>query len=185
MLTSAREILCFGALLGATTLLAACTSAPVPPPPTPTEPTGPSCPDSGIAITVEGDSGAMGLRALGIALTNCGNGDYTVNGYPVIRVLDADRRPLDVTVGHGSPPVSAPDSYDVPPEQVTLRPGDKASARILWRNKVTDSAVPATEGRYLEIAPAAGEPAQIVEPSGGIDLGTTSRLAVSPWAVRS
>jgi hypothetical protein len=66
----------------------------------------------------------MGLRALGIRLTNCGTRDYTASGYPVARVLDADRQPLGITVGNGSAPVSAPDSYDVPPRPVTLRPGE-------------------------------------------------------------
>lgn len=127
----------------------------------------------------------MGLRAMGIVLTNCGTEDRTVNGFPVVRVLDADRRPLDVVVGNGSEPVSSPDSYDAPPEPVTLRPGDQVTARVLWRSEVTDSTAPAVDGRYLEIAPAPGEPAQLVEPDGGIDLGTTGRLAVNPWAVRS
>jgi hypothetical protein len=35
---------------------------------------------------------AMGLRALGILLINCGTRDYTAGGYPVVRVLDADRK---------------------------------------------------------------------------------------------
>lgn len=126
----------------------------------------------------------MGLRALGIQLTNCGARDYTANGFPVVRVLDGNRRPLDITVGNGSSPVSAPDSYDAPPQPVTLRPGGQATARVLWRNTVTESTVPATEGEYLEIAPAVGEPTQIVAPRGGIDLGTTGRLAVNAWAIR-
>ncbi|WAL63817.1 DUF4232 domain-containing protein [Amycolatopsis cynarae] len=144
-----------------------------------------ACPAPGIRITSGEVDTAMGLRALGILLTNCGTRDYTANGYPVVRVLDADRKPLEVTVGNGSMPVSAPDSYDVQPVPVTLRPGAQATARVLWRNTVTDSTVPATEGRYLEVAPAAGYPAQLVEPRGGIDLGNTGRLAVNPWAVRS
>jgi hypothetical protein len=178
----------FGTLLGGTALLAACASpAPVPPPPTPAPSptsTAAACPEPGVAITVGEVEAAMGLRALGIRLTNCGNRDYTANGYPVVRVLDADRQPLDITVGNGSAPVSAPDSYDVPPLPVTLRPGEQVTARVLWRNTVTDSTVPATDGHYLEIAPAVGEPIQIVAPRGGIDLGTTGRLAVNPWAIR-
>jgi Domain of unknown function (DUF4232) len=173
-------------LLSGTALLAACAGpAPVPPPPTPARPsTAVACPESGVAITAGEVDSAMGLRALGIRLTNCGTRDYTANGYPVMRVLDADRQPLDITVGNGSAPVSAPDSYDVPPRPVTLRPGEQVTARVLWRNTVTDSTVPATNGHYLEIAPAAGEPTQVVAPRGGIDLGTTGRLAVNPWTVR-
>jgi hypothetical protein len=177
----------FGTLLSGTALLAACAGpAPVPPPPTPA-PTSTAvvCPESGVAITAGEVDSAMGLRALGIRLTNCGTLDYTANGYPVVRVLDADRHPLDITVGNGSAPISAPDSYDVPPRPVTLRPGEQVTARVLWRNTVTDSTMPATDGHYLEIASAVGEPPQIVAPRGGIDLGTTGRLAVNPWAIRA
>jgi hypothetical protein len=179
----------FGPLLCGTALLAACSApAPIPPPhtsaPSPTRTTDP-CPAPGIAITVGETDGAMGLRALGIVLTDCGTRDYTVNGYPVVRVLDADRKPLDVVVGTGSAPVSSPDAYDAPPRPVTLRPGQQVTARVLWRSTVTDSTVPATDGRYLEIAPAAGEPAQLVAPHGGIDLGNTGRLAVNAWAART
>jgi hypothetical protein len=176
----------FGPLLGGTALLAACAGpAPVPLPPTPSPTsTAVTCPEPGVTITAGEVDSATGLRALGILLTNCGTRDYIVNGYPVVRVLDANRRPLDITVGNGSAPVSAPDSYDVPPRPVTLQPGEQVTARVLWRNTVSDSTVPAVDGRYLEVAPAMGEPTQILAPRGGIDLGTTGRLAVNPWAVR-
>ncbi|WP_229786614.1 MULTISPECIES: DUF4232 domain-containing protein [Actinokineospora] len=183
-----RTVRRLAALLGGSAALAACASpAPVPPPPPP--PPAPTsavaaCPESGVEITAGEVESAMGLRALGILLTNCGTDDFTVNGYPVVRVLDADHRPLDVTVGTGSAPVSAPDAYDVPPEPVTLRPGDHVTARVLWRNTV-DSTAPATQGHFLEVAPAEGEPAQLLAPDGGIDLGTTGRLAVNAWADRS
>ncbi len=177
-----------GALLCGSVLLTACGAGqPVPPPPT-SSPTSTAvddpCPGSGVAISAGEVDSASGLRGLGVFLTNCGTRDHTVHGYPVVRVLDADRRPLDVVVGNGSPPVSAPDSYDTAPQPVTLRPGERATARVLWRNTVTDSTVNATVGRYLEIAPAAGEPTQVVAPRGGIDLGNTGRLAVNAWAVR-
>ncbi|MGX7826424.1 DUF4232 domain-containing protein [Actinokineospora sp. 24-640] len=175
-----------GLLLCGTAVLAGCAGpAPVPPPPAPPPTsTATDCPESGAVISVGEVDSAMGLRALGILVTNCGTDDYTVNGYPAVQVLDADRQPLDVTVGNGSAPVSSPDSYDVPPRPVTLRPGEHATARVLWRNTVTDPTVPATEGHYLGIAPMPGESPQIVAPGGGIDLGTTGRLAVNPWAVR-
>ncbi|WP_027941366.1 DUF4232 domain-containing protein [Amycolatopsis taiwanensis] len=178
-----------GLVFVGTALIAACSGpAPAPLPATPSgspASAAAACPESGIRITAGAVDAAMGLRALGILLTNCGTRDYTANGYPAVRVLDADRKPLEVTVGNGSTPISAPDSFDVQPVPVTLRPGDQVMARVLWRNTMTDSTAPAMEGRYLEIAPAAGEPAQLVEPHGGIDLGNTSRLAVNPWAVRS
>ncbi|WP_424186152.1 DUF4232 domain-containing protein [Actinokineospora sp. G85] len=183
---STTSVLAVGALLCGSVLLTACGApppVPVPPPPTSTVVDDP-CPEPGVAITAGEVDSALGLRALGIVLTNCGTRDHTVHGYPAVRVLDADRQPLEVIVGNGSPPVSSPDSYDAPPQPVTLRPGERATARLLWRNTVTDSTVNATVGEYLEIAPAAGQPTQTVTPPGGIDLGNTGRLAVNAWAVR-
>ncbi|WP_246025230.1 DUF4232 domain-containing protein [Saccharopolyspora antimicrobica] len=174
-----------GVLLAGVAVLAACTGPEPSPPPEPaptSEPAG--CPESGVEITAGQVDTAMFSRAMGIVMTNCGTGEYTVNGFPVVRVLDADQQPLDIAVGNGSRPVSAPDSYDAPPEPVTLRPGEQVTARVLWRNEVTSSTEAAVTGRYLEIAPAEGEPAQVVEPDGGVDLGTTGRLAVNAWAVR-
>ncbi|MER7010684.1 DUF4232 domain-containing protein [Saccharopolyspora sp. NPDC000359] len=185
--TPARLFQRFGVVLVGASVLTGCTGPePAPPPPvapTPEEASG--CPESGVQITAGPVDAASGLRAMGVVLTNCGTSDRTVHGFPVVRVLDEDRKPLGVVVGNGSEPVSAPDSYDAPPEPITLRPGDRAAARVLWRSEVTDSTNPALNGTYLEVAPAAGEPAQVVEPDGGIDLGTTGRLAVNPWAVRS
>ncbi|MBP2471371.1 hypothetical protein JOF53_000243 [Crossiella equi] len=182
------------ALFCATALLTACgrpTPASAPLPPLPSLPTPPStttaapvCPAEGVLITAEEVEGALGLRALGIVLTNCGTRDYTANGFPRIRVLDENRKPLTITVSNGSAPVSAPDVYDAPPRPVRLRPGDRTTARVLWRNTVTDSTVSPTNGHSLEVAPAAGQPAQIVPVRGGIDLGNTGRLAVNCWADR-
>lgn len=179
------------ALLGGAALLAACSGpAAVPPRPTPSPspspiPTVAACPASGVAITAGNVEGAAGMRALAIVLTNCGTSDYTAHGYPVVRVLDAHRRPLDVTVDDEAGPVSAPGSSDDPPRSVTVHPGDRVTAQVLWHNTVTDSTVVATTGHYLQIAPAKGEPAQLVAPHGGIDLGNTGRLAVNPWAGRN
>ena len=153
--------------------------APLPPA---TTAASPACPASGVTITPGEVDGAMGLRAMSIEMVNCGTGSYPVRGYPVVRVLDADRKPLAVEVGHGSAPITTPDAYDAAPQLVTLGPGDKVVARLVWRNTVTDSTVPAASGSYLEIAPSEGTPAQIVAPRGGIDLGNTGRLGLSAWA---
>lgn len=66
---------------------------------------------------------------------------------------------------------------------MVLAPGQKAVARLIWRSTVTDANVPATSGSFLKIAPADGVAAQTVAPRGGIDLGTTGRLGVSPWTL--
>ena len=34
---------------------------------------------------------------------------------------------------------------------------------------------------YLEVTPSAGGPAQVIAPPGGLDLGSTGRIAVSAW----
>ncbi|GIG91267.1 DUF4232 domain-containing protein [Plantactinospora endophytica] len=172
-----------GTLLGAVALLAAC-GTPVRPVPEPTHTADPAptvgCPD-GFLITAGEVEPALGLRALGIELRNCGTVPYRMDGYPVVRVLDQQRQALDVTVGNGSAPVSAPDGYDVPPRPVILQPGEVARARVLWRNTVTESTEPATDASYLEIAPTPGAPVHLVAPRGGIDLGNTGRLAVNVW----
>ncbi|MEV1142929.1 DUF4232 domain-containing protein [Micromonospora sp. NPDC049799] len=64
---------------------------------------------------------------------------------------------------------------------MTLRPGERAGAAVLWRNLVTDPTVVATNGERLEVAPTAGRPPQDVDPDGPIDLGNTGRIGVSAW----
>jgi hypothetical protein len=38
-----------------------------------------------------------------------------------------------------------------------------------------------TDGAYLTVAPAAGQPAEDVDPHGPIDVGNTGRIGVSAW----
>ncbi|GIF77165.1 DUF4232 domain-containing protein [Asanoa siamensis] len=123
--------------------------------------------------------GASGLRAMGIVLRNCGSRPYALNGFPVVRVLDEAGAAPAVTVGNGSAPVSAPDAWDAPAKALTVPPGGTARARILWRNTVTDG--DAVTAARLAVRPAPGAPEQQVVPDGGIDLGTTGRLAVNAW----
>ncbi|GAA2076588.1 DUF4232 domain-containing protein [Actinomadura alba] len=174
-----------GLLLVTIAALSACFSEAKPkaldPVRSPTTSSTPGCPASGVAITPAPVDAAMGLRAMRIDLLNCGTAPYTLQGYPAVRVLDADRRPLDVTVLDGTAKISRIERFDGPPKRVTAAPGGHLAAVVVWRNSVTDVEVSAATGRYLEIAPADGRPAQTVTPEGGIDLGTTGRLAVSAW----
>jgi hypothetical protein len=124
----------------------------------------------------------MGLRAMPVDMVNCGTRPYTVSGYPGVRVLDNDRKPLDVKVSNGTSSIALIDGLDAAPKPVTLKPGEKVVAVLVWRNTVTDSTVAATNGTYLEITPAGGQPPQTVTPHGGIDLGNTGKLGLSPWA---
>jgi hypothetical protein len=154
------------------------TAAPGPTPSAAVDPTAP-CPESGVRIRSLGTEAAMGLRALGLELVNCGARPYPLNGHPVLRLLDGDGRPVAVRVVDGAAGITS--GFDDPPRPLTLRPGERAGAAVLWRNLVTDPTVVATEGERLEVAPAVGRPPQIVDPDGPIDLGNTGRIGVSAW----
>ena len=121
----------------------------------------------------------MGLRALGLELVNCGERPYQLNGYPVLHVFDEAREPIMLRVVNGAKEITS--GFDQPPRQVTLAAGERATAVVLWRNLVTDSTVVATNGEFLTVAPAAGQPAEEVDPDGPIDLGNTGRIGVSAW----
>ncbi|MEU9509022.1 DUF4232 domain-containing protein [Micromonospora sp. NPDC048170] len=141
--------------------------------------TGAECPESGVRISSPGTSAAMGLRALGLQLVNCGTTPYPLNGYPVLRLHDADGKPIPVRLVNGAKEITS--GFDDPPRPLTLQPGERAGAAVLWRNLVTDPTVVATNGERLEVAPAEGRPAQIVGLDGPIDLGNTGRIGVSAW----
>ncbi|MET8252688.1 DUF4232 domain-containing protein [Micromonospora sp. NPDC005197] len=137
------------------------------------------CPASGVRIRSTGGDAAMGLRALGLELVNCGDRPYRLNGYPVLWVLNEQRKPIILRVVNGAKEITS--GFDQPPQPVTLRKGERAVATVLWRNLVTDSTVVATAGAYLTVAPAAGQPAEEVDPDGPIDVGNTGRIGVSAW----
>jgi hypothetical protein len=138
----------------------------------------PRCSDQGVEFTVGEVDGAMGLRAVGLTLRNCGTASYAVNGYPVIDLLDADRKVLRVAVLHGTEHVSRIERFAGPPKRIVVAPGRKVGAVLVWRNLTTVAEEVAT-GDYLSVAPTAGQPRQEVALT--VDLGNTGRLAVSPW----
>ncbi|MET8281206.1 DUF4232 domain-containing protein [Micromonospora sp. NPDC005174] len=137
------------------------------------------CPASGVRIRSTGGDAAMGLRALGLELVNCGDRPYRLNGYPTVWVLDEQRKPIILAVQNGAKDITS--GFDQPPQPITLQRGERAIASVLWRNLVTDSTVVATDGAYLTVAPAAGQPAEEVDPDGPIDVGNTGRIGVSAW----
>ncbi|MFC5925432.1 DUF4232 domain-containing protein [Micromonospora vulcania] len=138
-----------------------------------------ACPESGVRITSTGSDAAMGLRALGLELVNCGERPYQLNGYPALRVLDEQREPIMLRVVNGAKEITS--GFDQPPRPVTLQTGERATAAVLWRNLVTEATAPASNGEFLLVAPVAGQPATEVDPDGPIDLGTTGRIGVSAW----
>ncbi|WP_410822405.1 DUF4232 domain-containing protein [Micromonospora sp. 050-3] len=137
------------------------------------------CPATGVRIQSTGGDAAMGLRALGLELVNCGEHPYQLDGYPVLHVFDEAREPIMLRVVNGAKEITS--GFDQPPRQVILAAGERATAVVLWRNLVTDSTVVATNGEFLTVAPAAGQPAEEVDPDGPIDLGNTGRIGVSAW----
>ncbi|MEU0549547.1 DUF4232 domain-containing protein [Micromonospora sp. NPDC005979] len=138
-----------------------------------------ACPPSGVRIRSTGGDAAMGLRALGVELVNCGDRPYRLNGYPTVWVLDEQRKPIILAVVNWAKDITS--GFDQPPQPITLQKGERAVASVLWRNLVTDSTVVATDGAYLSVAPAAGQQAQDVDPDGPVDVGNTGRIGVSAW----
>jgi hypothetical protein len=99
-----------------------------------------------------------------------------------VRALDERRQPLDVQVLLGVDKITTGAANAIgPPQQVVLRPSERATTVVAWRNTYDDIRQPPVEIAYLEIAPAAGEPAQLVPASSPLDLGSTGRLGISPW----
>jgi hypothetical protein len=124
---------------------------------------------------------AMGLRAMGVDLVNCGTGTIALNGYPGVRLSGADGRRIKFSLKHGVRAVAMIEEWEDAPEKVTLRPGESAVSLLVWRN-ITEATPegPAT-ATGLEMAVADGEPYHAVPMQNTIDLGTTAKLAVSPW----
>ncbi|MFD7032356.1 DUF4232 domain-containing protein [Streptomyces sp. NPDC059917] len=139
-----------------------------------------ACPEGGVRIVEGQGDAAMGLRVGRLELVNCAAAPYRLEGFPEVRVLDADARQAEVSVVHGSAGITTGvTGMDQPPQPVVLMPGEAASFPLLWRNTVTDGTT--VDGRYVEVVPRPGAPAlrlKLVEP---LDLGTTGKLGIGPW----
>ncbi|MGX6606444.1 DUF4232 domain-containing protein [Micromonosporaceae bacterium Da 78-11] len=125
------------------------------------------------------DVGA-GLHLLEVELVNCGRTTVKIKGSPLVRVLDADQKPFDVTVGHGDTSPMLPEQYRLPARSVTLKPGQHATTLLAWRMVVREWSS-AVQGTYLEIIPADGFPAQLVTRYSPYNLGDTGALAAGAW----
>ncbi|WP_328479214.1 DUF4232 domain-containing protein [Streptomyces sp. NBC_00377] len=136
------------------------------------------CPPSGIRLTADDGDAAMGLRVVGIILENCGQQDYTLNGYPQVSLLDEDRRPVEgIKIFKGSGGIATLAGFDDAPRPVTLKPGERANAGLTWRNTTGFGA--AVEVPYVRVRAKSGAAPVMVTPH--LDLGTTGKLGVSPW----
>lgn len=123
---------------------------------------------------------AMGLRAMTVTLTHCGTGTYRLDGYPDLRVLDADREPLDVRALKGTDAITT-GMRDPGPHPVALAPRQSATVAVVWRNTYDDTSHPAVHAPHLRVVAAPGAQARTVTPHGGIDLGSTGRIATTAW----
>ncbi|MEU5548357.1 MULTISPECIES: DUF4232 domain-containing protein [unclassified Micromonospora] len=141
------------------------------------------CPESGVRIRYLGVSAAMGLRAMGVELVNCGDRPYKLRGYPALRLFDGEGAPITVRVVEGAAGIAS--GFDDPPRPLVLAPGATAGAAVIWRNLVDDPTVVATDAARVEIAAAKGQPGQELDMEGPIDLGNTDRIGVSAWKKRT
>jgi hypothetical protein len=142
----------------------------------PTEPG--TCPASGIRVSADEGDAAMGLRVVGLRLDNCGTRDYTVEGYPLLELLDNSLKPVKgIRILDGSGEITTGAGPDNPPRPVTLGPGESATAGLVWRN-TTEFGTPVNVP-YVRVRAKAGADPVTVTPN--LDLGTTGKLGVRPW----
>jgi hypothetical protein len=136
-----------------------------------------SCPPSGLRLTADKGDAAMGLRVVGLRLENCGSRPYSLEGYPVLELLDGERQPVDgigILRGTDGIPMAG---GDAPPGPVTLRPGEAAVSGLAWRN--TTQSGEAVTVPYVRVRAEAGADPVMVAPH--LDLGTTGELGVRAW----
>jgi hypothetical protein len=139
-----------------------------------------ACPPSGIRVTADEGNAAMGLRVVGLTLENCGTGVQRLDGYPEVDLLDADWQPVTgVDVLRGSGGIATVTGFDDPPRPLTLAPGERATAGLMWRN--TTGMGTAVTVPYVRVTARPGADPVMVAPH--LDLGTTGKLGVSAWAL--
>ncbi|MCX5387243.1 DUF4232 domain-containing protein [Streptomyces sp. NBC_00083] len=137
-----------------------------------------ACPASGIRVGADDGDAAMGLRIVGLHLDNCGTRDYTVEGYPLLELLDTDLKTVHgIRILAGSGEITTGAGPDEKPRRVTLKPGESAHSSLVWRN--TTEAGPAVNVPYVRVRAKAGAEPVTVTPN--LDLGTTGKLGVRPW----
>jgi hypothetical protein len=139
-----------------------------------------SCPASGMALWLREPTAGpnSGLRSMNVEVYNCGDRDRVLKGYPRVRLLNTDLKPLKVRIEHGSPGVGNIVGFDRPATTVTLKPGEVAATEILWREKPRSKRV--VSPSVLEITPRPGLPAERL-PDAAIDLAASRVLGIAPW----
>ncbi|MFE0421226.1 DUF4232 domain-containing protein [Streptomyces sp. NPDC058953] len=137
------------------------------------------CPESGVRVTVDEGEAAMGLRVVGVTLTNCGTRPYALDGYPRPTLLDEKHRAVDgVRILRGGAGIATGTGLDDPPRPVDLKPGESARTSLIWRNTHTGFGE-AVNAPYVRLVPKPGASPVTVIPE--LDLGTTGKLGVGAW----
>ncbi len=139
------------------------------------------CPSSGLRLYADEDAeAAMGLRVLGIHLENCGPRARQLKGYPKLELLDEKHTPIrTVKVLQGGGAItSAPTGADGLARPVVLKPGERASAHLVWRNTV-EAGGANVSSPYVRVWAEPGALPIMLTPE--LDLGTTGKLGVGPW----
>nr|BAI70389.1 lipoprotein [Streptomyces lavendulae subsp. lavendulae] len=136
------------------------------------------CPPSGIRVTADDGDAAMGLRVVGLQLENCGKRDYSLDGYPLLELLDKNLSPVQgVRIVQGSGGITTGTGFDEPAHPLVLKPGESALSGLMWRN-TTESGDPVNVPHVRVRAKADAEPVTVTP---HLDLGTTGLLAVRAW----
>ncbi|MFJ5773664.1 DUF4232 domain-containing protein [Streptomyces sp. NPDC093094] len=136
------------------------------------------CPPSGVHVYADQGDAAMGLRAVGLHLVNCGTRPYPIEGYPRLELLDEDHEPVDgVRILDGTGRIGTGLGGDDAPRPVVLRPGEAAVSSLAWRN-TTEFGDP-VNAPYVRLWAKPGAAPVTVVPE--LDLGTTGQLGVAPW----
>ncbi|WP_245194747.1 DUF4232 domain-containing protein [Kitasatospora phosalacinea] len=142
--------------------------------------TGGACPASGVRVYADQGDAAMGLRAVGLHLENCGTRDVVLDGFPQVQVLDEAHAPVpSVRVLEGGSAISTGTSTERSPRRFTVPPGGKANAGLVWRN-TNDASSDPVNAPYVRVRAVPDAAPVMVTPE--LDLGTTGQLGVGAWA---
>ncbi|MEU6279314.1 DUF4232 domain-containing protein [Streptomyces sp. NPDC047028] len=136
------------------------------------------CPASGTRLYADDGDAAMGLRVVTLHLENCGSTPYHLANYPRISPLGLDHRAVPgIRILHGGSAVAQGTGADGPARPLTLVPGERAHAGLVWRNTVL--AGTPVNAPYVRVWAKQGARPVTVTPE--LDLGTTGKLAIGPW----
>ncbi|MGW1539851.1 DUF4232 domain-containing protein [Streptomyces sp. NPDC002309] len=136
------------------------------------------CPASGVRLYADQGDAAMGLRVVGLHLENCGTESYALDGYPELQILDEEHEVVEgVRVLEGGDAIATGTGADAPPRPLTLAPGERAWAGLVWRN--TTESGEAVNAPYVRTWAQPGAAPVTVVPE--LDLGTTGKLGIGAW----